>query len=384
MACCRLSVCLVLWACVKGCIGCATAEVEQAVCCGAAPNKPSASSPPPTRPPDVVRKIIYGDVDLGIVGLDMLAEIGNDDPGAQSLRRAPPCLLRAQSTTNALGKSVANGWASSLGATPTAAASILPRQSVLNSLAGHLFRLPPPRPAHATNRRALAPPPLPPAQTSSSCMTRWTLGSATWRWACPWAAALPASTRWRSCAPCPGASRRRCGAVGYLLWGGLAAGAQTAWAACRPAGGEGRCIAAASGVLLRHGCALCCRVVTGYQNIARKFFADKGFEHVVLLSADGEPLPGPCGAARAACGTIPTAAGSSTPGAGLVGWPIEAWPTPPSAPHRTRPGLSPPLELFKPSTALPRPNLASGLQARWRPLPPWALPTSSWTWCPRA
>lgn len=30
---------------------------------------------------DVVRKIIYGDVDLGIVGLDMLAEIGNDDPG---------------------------------------------------------------------------------------------------------------------------------------------------------------------------------------------------------------------------------------------------------------------------------------------------------------
>jgi ATP phosphoribosyltransferase len=32
---------------------------------------------------DVVRKLIYGDVDLGIVGLDMLAEIGNDDPGAQ-------------------------------------------------------------------------------------------------------------------------------------------------------------------------------------------------------------------------------------------------------------------------------------------------------------
>lgn len=30
----------------------------------------------------MVRKIIYGDVDLGIVGLDMLAEIGNDDPGA--------------------------------------------------------------------------------------------------------------------------------------------------------------------------------------------------------------------------------------------------------------------------------------------------------------
>jgi hypothetical protein len=29
------------------------------------------------------------------------------------------------------------------------------------------------------------------------------------------------------------------------------------------------------------------RVVTGYQNIARKYFAEQGFEHVVLLSADG-------------------------------------------------------------------------------------------------
>lgn len=29
------------------------------------------------------------------------------------------------------------------------------------------------------------------------------------------------------------------------------------------------------------------RVVTGYHNIARKFFAGQGFEHVVLLSADG-------------------------------------------------------------------------------------------------
>lgn len=29
------------------------------------------------------------------------------------------------------------------------------------------------------------------------------------------------------------------------------------------------------------------RVVTGYHNIARRFFAEKGFEHVVLLSADG-------------------------------------------------------------------------------------------------
>jgi hypothetical protein len=38
------------------------------------------------------------------------------------------------------------------------------------------------------------------------------------------------------------------------------------------------------------------RVVTGYQNIARKYFADKGFEHVVLLSADGE-----CAHAAAYC-----------------------------------------------------------------------------------
>ena len=29
------------------------------------------------------------------------------------------------------------------------------------------------------------------------------------------------------------------------------------------------------------------RVVTGYHNIARKFFSEQGFEHVVLLSADG-------------------------------------------------------------------------------------------------
>lgn len=29
------------------------------------------------------------------------------------------------------------------------------------------------------------------------------------------------------------------------------------------------------------------RVVTGYPNIARKFFEDKGFEHYALLSADG-------------------------------------------------------------------------------------------------
>ena len=29
------------------------------------------------------------------------------------------------------------------------------------------------------------------------------------------------------------------------------------------------------------------RVVTGYHNIARKFFGEQGFEHVVLLSADG-------------------------------------------------------------------------------------------------
>ena len=29
------------------------------------------------------------------------------------------------------------------------------------------------------------------------------------------------------------------------------------------------------------------RVVTGYHNVARQFFTEKGFEHVVLLSADG-------------------------------------------------------------------------------------------------
>ena len=29
------------------------------------------------------------------------------------------------------------------------------------------------------------------------------------------------------------------------------------------------------------------RVVTGYHNIARRYFQEKGFEHVVLLSADG-------------------------------------------------------------------------------------------------
>ncbi|KAI7837227.1 hypothetical protein COHA_008916 [Chlorella ohadii] len=40
------------------------------------------------RATDVVRKIIYGDVDLGIVGLDMLAEIGNDDPGTRGATQA--------------------------------------------------------------------------------------------------------------------------------------------------------------------------------------------------------------------------------------------------------------------------------------------------------
>lgn len=32
------------------------------------------------RATDVVRKLVYGDIDLGIVGYDMLAEIGNNDP----------------------------------------------------------------------------------------------------------------------------------------------------------------------------------------------------------------------------------------------------------------------------------------------------------------
>ncbi|EFN55677.1 hypothetical protein CHLNCDRAFT_133913 [Chlorella variabilis] len=40
------------------------------------------------RATDVVRKLITGDVDLGIVGLDMLAEIGNDDPDVVVLHDA--------------------------------------------------------------------------------------------------------------------------------------------------------------------------------------------------------------------------------------------------------------------------------------------------------
>ena len=46
------------------------------------PLPPRTPLPPCSRTcTDVVRKIITGDVDLGIVGLEMLAEIGNDDPG---------------------------------------------------------------------------------------------------------------------------------------------------------------------------------------------------------------------------------------------------------------------------------------------------------------
>ena len=33
------------------------------------------------RASDVVRKLMYGDVDIGIVGYDMLAEIGDGDTG---------------------------------------------------------------------------------------------------------------------------------------------------------------------------------------------------------------------------------------------------------------------------------------------------------------
>lgn len=36
------------------------------------------------RASDVVRKLLYGDIDLGIVGYDMLTEIGNQDPGELS------------------------------------------------------------------------------------------------------------------------------------------------------------------------------------------------------------------------------------------------------------------------------------------------------------
>ena len=48
-------------------------------------NPPSTPSNPRTqRATDVVRKLMYGDVDLGIVGADMLAEIGNNDPGTRA------------------------------------------------------------------------------------------------------------------------------------------------------------------------------------------------------------------------------------------------------------------------------------------------------------
>ncbi|KAL4423297.1 hypothetical protein ABPG77_004566 [Micractinium sp. CCAP 211/92] len=112
------------------------------------------------RATDVVRKIIYGDVDLGIVGLDMLAEIGNDDPDVVILHDA----LDFGQCHLALGVPMGGRFAD------------------INSL---------------EELRAMT---------------------------------------WSEQAPL--------------------------------------------------------RVVTGYQNIARKFFADKGFEHVVLLSADGERAGG--------------------------------------------------------------------------------------------
>lgn len=40
------------------------------------------------RASDVVRKLMYGDVDIGIVGADMFAEIANDDPGLVMLHDA--------------------------------------------------------------------------------------------------------------------------------------------------------------------------------------------------------------------------------------------------------------------------------------------------------
>jgi hypothetical protein len=50
------------------------------------------------RASDVVRKLMYGDVDIGIVGYDMLAEIGDGDAGLLVLhdalafgRCASPC-----------------------------------------------------------------------------------------------------------------------------------------------------------------------------------------------------------------------------------------------------------------------------------------------------
>lgn len=59
-------------------------------CC---PVQSTALTPAALSGADVVRKIIYGDVDLGIVGLDMLAEIGNDDPG--TLLRHGICCVTA-------------------------------------------------------------------------------------------------------------------------------------------------------------------------------------------------------------------------------------------------------------------------------------------------
>ena len=40
------------------------------------------------RASDVVRKLMYGDVDIGIVGADMFAEIADQDPGLVVLHDA--------------------------------------------------------------------------------------------------------------------------------------------------------------------------------------------------------------------------------------------------------------------------------------------------------
>ena len=134
-----------------------------------------------------------------------------------------------------------------------------------------------------------------------------------------------------------------------------------------------------------------CRVVTGYQNIARRYFAAKGFEHVVLLSADGArsrqcPARTPCCTApRALC--LPR--GVLT---GLLFWaacssalsPLLDSGTP-SAETRSRPPnrstATPSAACWQHHRAAKHASNLLRAQARSRPRPPWAAPTSSWTSC---
>ena len=113
------------------------------------------------RATDVVRKLCYGDVDLGIVGLDMLAEIGNDDPGARA---------RGGRGRGRRGR----GSAQELGGHP--------RQALLRWGLG--TRLLTSDSIFIMFLQSLRPHP-PSAQTWWSCTTPSTSGSATSRWASP-------------------------------------------------------------------------------------------------------------------------------------------------------------------------------------------------------